>query len=136
MMDTVSVGAFAFAQRFNEMLGRVSPVHLLESVVQPLFVSLDHQKDPERIHRYFSLLMTVAFAVCEFLCSPSRWRTTARSCKCSSAGASWTILICSRDGRVLARLCHRRAGDARRATAGEGAVRAGEQDLWPGRHRG
>ena len=63
MMDTVSVGAYAFAQRFNEMLGRISPIHLLESVVQPLFVSLDHQKDPERIHRYFSLLMTVAFAV-------------------------------------------------------------------------
>jgi O-antigen/teichoic acid export membrane protein len=60
LMDTVSVGAYAFAQRFNEMLGRVSPMHLLESVVQPLFVSLDHKRDPQRIHRYFSLLMTVA----------------------------------------------------------------------------
>ena len=60
LMDTVSVGAYAFAQRFNEMLGRVSPVHLLESVVQPLFVSMDHKRDPQRVHRYFSLLMTVA----------------------------------------------------------------------------
>ena len=62
-MDTLSVGAFAFAQRFDEMLGRVSPVHLLESLVQPLFVSLDYKNDPQRIHRYFSLLISVALGM-------------------------------------------------------------------------
>jgi O-antigen/teichoic acid export membrane protein len=63
MLDKVAVGAYAFAYRFNQILARVSPVYLLESVVQPLFVSLDHHKDPEKVQRYFSLLMTAAFAV-------------------------------------------------------------------------
>ena len=63
MLDKVAVGAYAFAYRFNQILARVSPVYLLESVVQPLFVSLDHRKDPQKVQRYFSLLMTAAFTV-------------------------------------------------------------------------
>ncbi len=63
MLDRVAVGAYAFAYRFNEILGRLSPVYLLETVVQPLFVSLDHRKDSQKIQSYFSLLMTAAFTV-------------------------------------------------------------------------
>ena len=63
LLDTVSVGAFAFAERFNVMLGRISPIHLLDSVVQPLFVSLDYKQYPERIHKYFSLLINTALLV-------------------------------------------------------------------------
>ena len=58
-LDTTSAGAYAFATRFSEMLGRVSPILLLESVIQPLFVSLDYKTYPERVHRYFSLLFTL-----------------------------------------------------------------------------
>jgi O-antigen/teichoic acid export membrane protein len=63
MLDRVAVGAYSFAYRFNEVLGRLSPVYLLETVVQPLFVSLDHRKDSQKIQGYFSLLMTAAFTV-------------------------------------------------------------------------
>ena len=62
-LDTISVGAYAFASRFNLMIGRVSPLTLLDSVIQPMFVSLDYSKDPERIHRYFTLLINTAFLV-------------------------------------------------------------------------
>jgi O-antigen/teichoic acid export membrane protein len=44
-LDTVSVGAYAFAIRFNEMVGRLSPTTQLDSVIQPLFVSLDYRRD-------------------------------------------------------------------------------------------
>jgi O-antigen/teichoic acid export membrane protein len=54
-----AVGAYSFANRFNEMVGRVSPTTLLDSVIQPLFVSLDYRHDKQRVHRYFSLLMTL-----------------------------------------------------------------------------
>lgn len=58
-LDATSVGANAFANRFNDMVGRVAPTQLLESVIQPLFVSIDYKNHPERVERYFSLLMTL-----------------------------------------------------------------------------
>jgi O-antigen/teichoic acid export membrane protein len=59
LMDPISVGAYALANRFNEMIARATPTQLLESVIQPLFVSLDYKRDPDKIQRYFSLLMTI-----------------------------------------------------------------------------
>ena len=59
-LDTVSAGAYAFANRFDEMIGRVSPILLLESVIQPLFVSLDYKNHPQRVHQYFSLIFTLS----------------------------------------------------------------------------
>ena len=59
-LDTASAGAYAFATRFDQMIGRASPILLLESVIQPLFVSLDYKHHPERVHRYFSLLFTLS----------------------------------------------------------------------------
>jgi O-antigen/teichoic acid export membrane protein len=55
-LDTISVGAYAFAIRFNDMVGRLSPTTQLDSVIQPLFVSLEPRRDRERVHRYFSFL--------------------------------------------------------------------------------
>jgi O-antigen/teichoic acid export membrane protein len=59
-LDTTSVGAYSFANRFNDMIGRVSPTTLLDSVIQPLFVSLDYKRDEQRVRRYFSLIMTLS----------------------------------------------------------------------------
>jgi O-antigen/teichoic acid export membrane protein len=59
-LDTTSVGAYAFANRFNDMVGRVSPTTLLDSVIQPLFVSLDYKHDKEKVQRYFSLIFTLS----------------------------------------------------------------------------
>ena len=59
-LDTVSVGAYAFAIRFNDMIGRLSLTTQLESVIQPLFVSLDYRHDGERVHRYFSLIFNLS----------------------------------------------------------------------------
>jgi O-antigen/teichoic acid export membrane protein len=59
-LDTTSVGGYSFANQFNDMIGRVSPIMLLESVIQPLFVSLDYRRDTARVHRYFSLLLTLS----------------------------------------------------------------------------
>jgi O-antigen/teichoic acid export membrane protein len=63
LLDATAVGAYSFAVRFNEMLGRVSPTLVLESVIQPLFVSLDYKRDPTRVHRYFSLLLTLTLTM-------------------------------------------------------------------------
>jgi O-antigen/teichoic acid export membrane protein len=59
-LDTVSVGAYALATRFSEMVGRLSPTTLLDSVIQPLFVSIDHRRHPQRVHRYFSLIFDLS----------------------------------------------------------------------------
>jgi O-antigen/teichoic acid export membrane protein len=59
-LNTTSVGAYSFANQFNDMIGRVSPLMLLDSVIQPMFVSLDYRRNTERVHRYFSLLFTLS----------------------------------------------------------------------------
>ena len=59
-LDTASAGAYSFAIRFDDMIDRVSPILLLDSVIQPLFVSLDYKHDTQRVHRYFSLLLTLS----------------------------------------------------------------------------
>lgn len=59
-LDTVSVGAYTFANRFSDMVGRLSPTTFLDSVIQPLFVSIDHRRDPGRVHRYFSLIFNLS----------------------------------------------------------------------------
>lgn len=59
-LDTASVGAYSFATNFDAMMTRVSPLLLLDSVIQPLFVSLDYKHDTRRVHRYFSLLFTLS----------------------------------------------------------------------------
>jgi len=59
-LDAASVGAYAFAINFDAMMTRVSPLILLDSVIQPLFVSLDYKHDSQRVHRYFSLLLTLS----------------------------------------------------------------------------
>ena len=62
-LDMVAVGAYSFASRFNEMIEHVSPIRMLNSVIQPLFVSLDYKSNPERVRKYFTLLINVALLV-------------------------------------------------------------------------
>ena len=58
-LDTASVGAYAFATHFDDDDEPSVPILLLDSVIQPLFVSLDYKHDTQRVHRYFSLLLTL-----------------------------------------------------------------------------
>ncbi len=62
-LDPVAVGAYSFCTRLNDMVHRATPLRLLESVIQPLFFSLDHRADPKRVQTYFSLLLTLGLVV-------------------------------------------------------------------------
>lgn len=62
-LDAAAVGAYAFATQLGTMVLRATPLKFLESVVQPLFFSLDRDRAAERVKIYFSLLMTFSLLV-------------------------------------------------------------------------
>lgn len=59
-LDPVAVGAYSFATRLSTMIYRVTPLKFLESVVRPLFFSLDYRANAERVKSYFTLLMNAS----------------------------------------------------------------------------
>jgi O-antigen/teichoic acid export membrane protein len=59
-INPVAVGAHAFANRLMGMVGRVTPLQQMRSVIEPIFISLDYRKRPEKTHTYFSILLTFA----------------------------------------------------------------------------
>ncbi len=62
-LDPIAVGAYAFTTRLSEMVYRVTPLKFLESVVRPLFFSLDHRTNAARVQSYFTLLMNASLLV-------------------------------------------------------------------------
>lgn len=64
LVNTVSVGIYAFYNRLEEMAENLSPLRLFDNVVQPLFFATRKEEAHVLIPRYFSLLLNVNFAVC------------------------------------------------------------------------
>lgn len=62
-LDPVAVGAYSFCTQLSQTIYRATPLKLLESVVRPLFFSLNYKKNVERVHVYFSLLTTFGFVL-------------------------------------------------------------------------
>src|SRR5690606_38377225 len=62
-LDPVAVGAYSFCTQLSQTVYRATPLKLLESVVRPLFFSLNYTKNVERVQTYFSLLITFGFVV-------------------------------------------------------------------------
>ncbi|HEX6996050.1 MAG TPA: oligosaccharide flippase family protein [Gammaproteobacteria bacterium] len=62
-LDPVAVGAYSFCTQLSQTIYRATPLKQLESVVRPLFFSLDYEKNVERVRTYFSLLVTFGFVV-------------------------------------------------------------------------
>src|SRR5690606_24295756 len=56
-LDPVAVGAYSFCTQRSRTIYRATPLKLLESVVRPLFFSLNYKKNVERVQTYFSLLV-------------------------------------------------------------------------------
>src|SRR5690606_38543319 len=52
-----------FCTQLSLTLYRATPLKVLESVVRPLFFSLNYKKNVERVRTYFSLLITFGFVV-------------------------------------------------------------------------
>lgn len=62
-LDPVAVGAYSFCTQLSLTIYRATPLKLLESVVRPLFFSLNYKKNVGRVQTYFSLLVTFGFVV-------------------------------------------------------------------------
>lgn len=62
-LDPIAVGAYSFCTQLSQTIYRATPLKLLESVVRPLFFSLDYEKNVRRVQTYFSLLVTFGFVV-------------------------------------------------------------------------
>lgn len=62
-LDPIAVGAYSFTTRLSVMVYRVTPLKFLESVVRPLFFSLDYHANAERVKSYFTLLMNASLLV-------------------------------------------------------------------------
>ena len=52
-----------FCRGLAHMVQRASPMRLLETVIQPMFFSLNYRKNPQQTQDYFSLLLTLSFMV-------------------------------------------------------------------------
>ena len=63
LMSPVSVGAYAFYARLNEMCANLIPTRLFENVVQPLFFATRPEQAAERLPRYVTLLINLSMAV-------------------------------------------------------------------------
>jgi O-antigen/teichoic acid export membrane protein len=62
-LDPVAVGAYSFYVRLNEMASQLIPTRLFDSVVQPMFFAIPHDKADARIPRDFSLLLNANLLV-------------------------------------------------------------------------
>ncbi|HSY04843.1 MAG TPA: oligosaccharide flippase family protein [Steroidobacteraceae bacterium] len=63
LLNPVAVGAYAFYTRINAMASNLTPLRLLENVVQPLFFAIPPEQAQERVPRYFTLLVNCSLAV-------------------------------------------------------------------------
>jgi O-antigen/teichoic acid export membrane protein len=63
LLDPIAVGVYSFCTRLDWMLSNVNPLRHVETVVFPIFFSLDHRKHPERVTKSFSLLLTIGLLV-------------------------------------------------------------------------
>jgi len=63
LLNPVAVGAYAFYTRINAMLSNVTPMRMLETVVQPLFFSVTPADAVTRIPRYLTLLINCSLIV-------------------------------------------------------------------------
>lgn len=61
MVDVISAGAYAFANRIGHILRQVSPVSYFINIIRPLFFTLDVNKDKENIRFYFNLLLKMNY---------------------------------------------------------------------------
>jgi O-antigen/teichoic acid export membrane protein len=59
LMNQVSVGAYAFYARLNEMTSNLIPIRVFENVVQPMLFAIPPEEAKERLPRYFSLLINI-----------------------------------------------------------------------------
>jgi O-antigen/teichoic acid export membrane protein len=63
LMNPLSVGAYAFYARLNEMAANLVPTRLFENVVQPLFFSTRQEDADDRLPRYVTLLINLSMVV-------------------------------------------------------------------------
>jgi O-antigen/teichoic acid export membrane protein len=63
LMNPLSVGAYAFYARLNEMAANLVPTRLFENVVQPLFFSTRREDADDRLPRYVTLLINLSMVV-------------------------------------------------------------------------
>lgn len=63
LLNPVAVGAYAFYTRLNAMVSNLTPIRLLENVVQPLFFATPPEQAQERLPRYFTLLLNTSLLV-------------------------------------------------------------------------
>jgi O-antigen/teichoic acid export membrane protein len=57
LLNPIAVGAYAFYTRINGMLSNLTPMRVLETVVQPLFFTVPQAEAGIRIPRYLTLLI-------------------------------------------------------------------------------
>jgi O-antigen/teichoic acid export membrane protein len=63
LLNPLAVAAYSFYTRINAMLSNVTPMRLLETVVQPLFFSVSAADATVRIPRYLTLLVNCSLIV-------------------------------------------------------------------------
>lgn len=59
LINPLAAGAYTFYNRLNEMVANVSPARLFDSVVQPLFFSIEGSEAQRKVPRYFTFLLNV-----------------------------------------------------------------------------
>lgn len=61
LTNPVAVGAYAFASKFTDIVLRVNPMQFFYTVIQPLFFTLDLEKDRDRLQTLFGIMLKVGF---------------------------------------------------------------------------
>ena len=59
MIDSVSVGIYAFYGRLSEMAMNLQPTTLFDNVLQPMFFAVNAESAEHRLPQYFSLLLNL-----------------------------------------------------------------------------
>ena len=63
MIGPIAVGAYSLATMILNIAQQFSPVSFFQTVIQPLFFSLDRDSEPEKVSRFFQLLIKFVFVV-------------------------------------------------------------------------
>lgn len=61
MVDVISAGAYAFANRISHTLKQISPVSYFIDIIRPLFFTLDATNEKDKINLYFNLLLKLNY---------------------------------------------------------------------------